>query len=122
MSGKQKFQDGPGRRKTFAGFFFFRALVQRAIKRGRSTTRKIIFGRVAQLVEHLPEEQGVTGSIPVASTTFALVAQSVEHQFCKLGVVGSTPTGGSTFDSRSLRYRVFDSLQGRQAPGIKRWF
>lgn len=30
------------------------------------------FAEVAQLVEHLPEEQGVTGSIPVLGTIFKI--------------------------------------------------
>ena len=53
------------------------------------------FGRVAQLVEHLPEEQGVTGSIPVASTTFAPVAQLVVQRTCNAQVVSSNLTGSS---------------------------
>ena len=35
----------------------------------------ILFGRIAQLGEHLPYKQGVTGSIPVATTIKLLMAQ-----------------------------------------------
>ena len=34
-------------------------------------------GRVAQLGEHLLCKQGVTGSIPVTSTTFSLIAKDL---------------------------------------------
>jgi hypothetical protein len=35
----------------------------------------VVDGRVAQLGEHLLCKQGVTGSIPVTSTTFSLIAK-----------------------------------------------
>ena len=63
------------------------------------------FGRLAQLGEHLPYKQGVTGSIPVssigegqdmhaASGNPADLAQLVEHRSCKAGVEGSNPLVG----------------------------
>ena len=81
------------------------------------------FGRLAQLGEHLPYKQGVTGSSPVLSTIYGPVVQSVSTPACHAGgrrfesvpgrhycafvaqlveqrtenprVVGSTPTGGT---------------------------
>ena len=47
------------------------------------------FGRLAQLGEHLPYKQGVTGSIPV--TSIGLLAQLVEHRTFNPLVQGSSP-------------------------------
>ena len=49
-------------------------------------------GRLAQLGEHLPYKQGVTGSIPV--TSIGSLAQLVEHRSCKAEVEGSNPLVG----------------------------
>ena len=82
-----------------------------------------LHGSIAQLVEHLPYKQGVTGSSPVVSTKYgpvvqlvrtlachargrgfephsgrqmcASVAQSVEQGTENPRVVGSIPTGGT---------------------------
>ncbi|SYV99760.1 protein of unknown function [Oenococcus oeni] len=61
-------------------------------------------GRLAQLGEHLPYKQEVTGSIPVASigneksfprnNFVADLAQLAEHRSCKAGVGGSNPLVG----------------------------
>ena len=57
----------------------------------------LIRGDVAQLVEHLPEEQGVVGSTPTV-TTNDFVAQLVEHFTFNEGVPSSN-LGGVTIRS-----------------------
>ena len=59
------------------------------VKAGRC--RSYISGGLAQLGEHLPYKQGVTGSSPVTSIPEPL-AQSVEHLTFNQRVVGSIPT------------------------------
>ena len=54
-----------------------------------------LFGSIAQLVEHLPYKQGVTGSSPFRVATFASVAQSVEQGTENPRVTGSIPVGGT---------------------------
>ena len=53
--------------------------------------RSCLIGGLAQLGEHLPYKQGVTGSSPVTSIPEPL-AQSVEHLTFNQRVVGSIPT------------------------------
>ncbi len=66
-------------------------------------------GSIAQLGEHLPYKQRVTGSSPVVPTKsrrqrfYAPVAQLVEQRIENPRVVGSTPTGGTT-ESFGFRY------------------
>ena len=52
--------------------------------------RSYILGELAQLGEHLPYKQGVTGSSPVFSISEPL-AQSVEHLTFNQRVAGSIP-------------------------------
>ena len=53
------------------------------------------FGVLAQLGEHLPYKQRVTGSSPVGPIySYADVAQLAEQLICNQQVVGSTPTVG----------------------------
>ena len=54
--------------------------------------RSYLIGGLAQLGEHLPYKQGVTGSSPVTSILFEPLAQSVEHLTFNQRVVGSIPT------------------------------
>ena len=42
----------------------------------------VIFGRIAQLGEHLPYKQGVIGSIPIVPTKYGLVVQLVRMLAC----------------------------------------
>ena len=51
-------------------------------------------GILAQLGEHLPYKQRVTGSSPVGPT-FADVAQLAEQLICNQQVIGSSPIIGS---------------------------
>ena len=58
------------------------------------------FGRLAQLGEHLPYKQRVTGSSPVAPTKnltikYAGVAQLAEQLICNQQVAGSSPITSS---------------------------
>ena len=51
----------------------------------RRLSRRAMYGSIAQLVEHLPYKQGVTGSSPVVSTTcfgFGPVVQLVRTLAC----------------------------------------
>lgn len=59
-------------------------------------------GRIAQLVEHLPYKQGVTGSSPVSPTILqdlknvrSRIAQSVEQTTVNRWVTGSSPVSGA---------------------------
>ncbi len=54
-----------------------------------------LFGGVAQLGEHLPCKQGVTGSSPVISTIF-LDSSTVEHPAVNRRVAGSNPARGAS--------------------------
>ena len=49
------------------------------------------YGSIAQLGEHLPYKQRVTGSIPVVSTIFGSVAQLVRVPACHAGGRGFEP-------------------------------
>ena len=51
----------------------------------------IKFGSIAQLGEHLPYKQRVTGSIPVVSTKYGSVAQLVRVPACHAGGRGFEP-------------------------------
>ena len=42
----------------------------------------VIFGRIAQLGEHLPYKQGVIGSSPIVPTKYGLVVQLVRMLAC----------------------------------------
>ena len=55
------------------------------------------FGIIAQLGEHLPYKQGVTGSIPVGPID-ADVAQLAEQLTCNQQVIGSSPIVGSVIN------------------------
>ena len=56
------------------------------------TILNMVVGGLAQLGEHLPYKQEVTGSSPVSS--IESLAQLVEHLSCKQGVEGSSPLIG----------------------------
>ena len=51
----------------------------------------IYYGSIAQLGEHLPYKQRVTGSIPVVSTKYGSVAQLVRVPACHAGGRGFEP-------------------------------
>ena len=51
----------------------------------------ILYGSIAQLGEHLPYKQRVTGSIPVVSTNNGSVAQLVRVPACHAGGRGFEP-------------------------------
>ena len=51
----------------------------------------ILYGSIAQLGEHLPYKQRVTGSIPVVSTKYGSVAQLVRVPACHAGGRGFEP-------------------------------
>ena len=55
------------------------------------------YGSIAQLGEHLPYKQRVTGSSPVgpSKTSYADVAQLAEQLICNQQVIGSSPIIGS---------------------------
>ena len=56
----------------------------------------VIFGILAQLGEHLPYKQRVTGSSPVGPIySYADVAQLAEQLICNQQVIGSSPIIGS---------------------------
>ena len=44
-----------------------------------------MFGRIAQLGEHLPYKQGVVGSSPATPTKYGLVVQLVRMPACHAG-------------------------------------
>ena len=55
------------------------------------------YGVLAQLGEHLPYKEGVSGSSPLYSTIiFAGLAQLVEHLTCNQRVEGSNPLAGTS--------------------------
>ena len=54
-------------------------------------------GSIAQLGEHLPYKQRVTGSSPFRVANFASVAQLVEQRTENPRVIGSIPIGGTIF-------------------------
>ena len=57
------------------------------------------YGILAQLGEHLPYKQRVTGSSPVGPI-YADVAQLAEQLICNQQVIGSSPIIGLWMDSR----------------------
>ena len=62
------------------------------------TRNSFLRGILAQLGEHLPYKQGVTGSSPVGpiyySIIYADVAQLAEQLICNQQVIGSSPIIG----------------------------
>lgn len=60
---------------------------------------------VAQLVEHWPEEPGVTGSMPVERTKNGVVAQSGERLHGMQEATGSIPVFSTNHNSRRLARR-----------------
>ena len=55
---------------------------------------RIPLGILAQLGEHLPYKQGVTGSSPVGPSVLADMAQLAEQLICNQQVEGSSPPIG----------------------------
>ena len=83
--------------------------------------RPISYGRIAQLGEHLPYKQGVTGSIPVATTIkvfYGSVAQLVRVPACHAGGRGFEPLlsrhlrcwHGSTVEQLTCNQQVVGSI------------
>ena len=71
-------------------------------------------GIIAQLGEHLPYKQGVTGSSPVVPTKFGPVVQSVSTPACHAGGRGFEPHSG-----RQLCASVAQSVeQGTENPRV----
>ena len=70
-------------------------------------TLYIEYGGLAQLGEHLPYKQRVSGSIPLTST-FELLAQLVEHLTFNQRVTGSSPV------QRIVIMRVWRNWQTHQ--------
>ena len=60
---------------------------------------KVIFGRIAQLGEHLPYKQGVIGSSPIVPTKYGLVVQLVRMLACH--------ARGRGFESHPGRQLIF---------------
>ena len=60
-------------------------------------------GILAQLGEHLPYKQRVTGSSPVGPIFNADVAQLAEQLICNQQVIGSSPIIGLWMDSRAAK-------------------
>ena len=58
----------------------------------------ILYGSIAQLGEHLPYKQRVTGSIPVVSTNNGSVAQLVRVPACHAGGRGFESLPGRQFN------------------------
>ncbi len=56
-----------------------------------------IWGRIAQLGEHLPYKQGVIGSSPIAPTKSGPVVQLVRMPACHAGGRGFEPLPGRQF-------------------------
>ena len=65
------------------------------------TNVKLVYGVLAQLGEHLPYKQRVTGSSPVGPI-IADVAQLAEQLICNQQVIGSSPIIGFGRDYSSL--------------------
>ena len=60
-----------------------------------------VFGIIAQLGEHLPYKQRVTGSSPVGPIySYADVAQLAEQLICNQQVIGSSPIIGFLLKSK----------------------
>ena len=64
----------------------------------------IKFGSIAQLGEHLPYKQRVTGSIPVVSTIYGSVAQLVRVPACHAGGRGFEPLLSRHFFKSAKKY------------------
>ena len=88
----QKFEKTVDKRATFVYY------ISRRRARHKKAMRRCQPGSIAQLGEHLPYKQRVTGSSPVVPTMlFASVAQSVEQRTENPRVDGSIPSGGTNF-------------------------
>ena len=76
----------------------------------------ILYGSIAQLGEHLPYKQRVTGSIHVVSTNNGSVAQLVRVPACHAGGRGFEPLLSRQF-FLALKYKIFMLvwLNGRAA-------
>ena len=61
--------------------------------------RGTVCGSIAQLGEHLPYKQGVTGSSPVVPTIFGLVVQLVRTLACHARGHGFEPHSGRHYAS-----------------------
>ena len=68
---------------------------------------KAFNGRLAQLGEHLPYKQRVTGSSPVLSTIPADLAHLVERHLAKVEVAGSSPVIRSKTKTVPLWYGFY---------------
>ena len=75
-------------------FFKIRYII---IKSREGNSPKPRCGSIAQLGEHLPYKQGVTGSSPVVPTKFGPVVQSVSTPACHAGGRGFEPHSGRQF-------------------------
>ena len=60
-------------------------IISMSLRDAAPRERLVWNGRLAQLGEHLPYKQGVTGSSPVLSTIFGPVVQSVSTPACHAG-------------------------------------
>ena len=76
-------------------------------------------GIIAQLGEHLPYKQGVTGSSPVGPNFIfnADVAQLAEQLICNQQVIGSSPIIGLCIEICRAVYNRIYSING----GIPEW-
>ena len=58
-------------------------------------TKRLYPGRIAQLGEHLPYKQGVTGSSPVSPTIVEPWCSRLTHRPVKPEIAGSSPVGSA---------------------------
>ena len=68
------------------------------------------FGRLAQLGEHLPYKQGVTGSSPVLSTIYGPVVQSVSTPACHAGGRRFESVPGRHFKRGDSHHPIYASV------------
>ena len=95
----------------------------------------ILYGSIAQLGEHLPYKQRVTGSIPVVSTNIGSVAQLVRVPACHAGGRGFEPLlsrhfkftlrwHGSTVEQLTCNQQVVGSIpiaSSNKYGGVPEW-